>query len=696
MYFCIGPMSKNIVDAVLEYSRIYKTSFTFIPSRRQIDYQSGYVNHWTTKSFCEYVKAAGVPLISIQRDHGGPGQGDINDDGLESLREDSNYMDSIHIDPWKKYPIYEEALEQTIKLLEICYSLNPSLTYEIGTEEGIRPLSTEMIERFITDLQMRLDPAIFLKIKFVVIQCGTQLLEKENIGNFDEQKLRTMLALVKSYVLLAKEHNGDWVPQEIINQKRDLGLQYINIAPEFGEIETRVLLQYIRSNTEDFLKFYKLCLESNRWKKWVSSDFSPEENKEKLILISGHYVFSHPEFLEIKSKYIGVDSAIKDAITQKLHELCNIYTVRKACIFCENSAVENIFREDKRIAISNSLFQTKSDGYFIPYNVQHCKLCGGYQTAYLGDLELIYSNNHIDNFGTLKSRMHDFFGDFICKNKKIINSVEIGACHDYLSRFILSKSPKNNVHIIDPYFTGNTTGLTLQSTYLENTDLEKLPVNTLIMSSIFEHFYNPLQILKKFQNAANIQYIYLNHPDMEYAIKNDIYINLTTEHTFYLEKDFLVALFEQHNFTLTNQDSFEHHTLCLEFTRSHAPRKLTNISNKTSFKDVKNYYMRIDQKIKNMNTFMEENPQFDFYVWPASMHLTPLFTQGLHTQKLKGLLDNSPNKIGKYFYGYNLQCFSFTEVVNRKDPNICIFLGGSPNYRKELMLSNKSCRFYEI
>ena len=93
-------------------------------------------NGFTTKDFTEYVKSKNN-IIQIERDHGGPGQGKIDDDGFESLKDDCKYLDIIHIDPWKKYPIFDDALEWTLKLINFCYSLNNTITYEIGTEEVI-------------------------------------------------------------------------------------------------------------------------------------------------------------------------------------------------------------------------------------------------------------------------------------------------------------------------------------------------------------------------------------------------------------------------------------------------------------------------------------------------------------------------------------------------------------------------------
>jgi hypothetical protein len=77
MKYFIGPMSKNVVDAIIEFDG----DFGFIPSRRQVDYNGGYVNEWTTGEFATYVDGK----VVIERDHAGAGQGYIDDDGYESL-----------------------------------------------------------------------------------------------------------------------------------------------------------------------------------------------------------------------------------------------------------------------------------------------------------------------------------------------------------------------------------------------------------------------------------------------------------------------------------------------------------------------------------------------------------------------------------------------------------------------------------
>ena len=43
--FFIGPMSKNIVDSIIEFQIESKNKVGLIPSRRQVDYNGGYSNN---------------------------------------------------------------------------------------------------------------------------------------------------------------------------------------------------------------------------------------------------------------------------------------------------------------------------------------------------------------------------------------------------------------------------------------------------------------------------------------------------------------------------------------------------------------------------------------------------------------------------------------------------------------------------
>jgi|TARA_R110002153_G_scaffold171671_1_gene324541 hypothetical protein len=308
-YF-IGPMTKNVVDAILEFSSETDNVIGFIPSRRQVEWDGGYVNNWTTKEFAEYVNGR----LPIKRDHSGPGQGYTDDDGFDSLTEDCKYLDYIHIDPWKKYPKYEDGLDWTVKMINHCYELNPNIQYEIGTEQAIREFDVDGLNRLVSDVSKKLPSHIFKKITHLVIQSGTSLKGNINTGEYDSNRLVEMVEVASKWGLISKEHNGDYIPVKLIKEKMSKGLDSINIAPEFGLIET---ISYIESNI-DIDKFWKICYDSKRWVKWVDDSFDPIKQKEELIKICGHYVLSHTDFISIKP---NIDTIIKENIKKKLYEL---------------------------------------------------------------------------------------------------------------------------------------------------------------------------------------------------------------------------------------------------------------------------------------------------------------------------------------------------------------------------------------
>ncbi len=302
-------MSKNIVDSIIEFCDETNHKIGLIPSRRQVEWDGGYVNNWTTKDFKEYANT-----LTLKRDHSGPGQGYSEDDGYVSLKEDCKYFNLIHIDPWKKYPKYVDGLKWSIDMIKFCYKENPNIEFEVGTEEAIRRFEPKELNQLVIDLYNSLPSKMFKQIKYLVIQSGTSLKETTNTGEYDKGRLLSMVNVAKHWGLISKEHNGDYIPSDLIKEKMSLGLDSINIAPEFGLIETQTYLD----NNIDINKFWEICYKSKRWEKWVNSDFDPFAQKEDLIKICGHYVLSNPEFLKIKP---NIDDQIKTNIKAKLHEL---------------------------------------------------------------------------------------------------------------------------------------------------------------------------------------------------------------------------------------------------------------------------------------------------------------------------------------------------------------------------------------
>lgn len=321
MKLFLGPVSLNTIDATIEFCIENNVELGLIPSRRQIDYDGGYVGNFNSKTFSEYVRSK-TNKIKIFRDHGGEDQGKFdNEDTFMSFYNDTKYFDLIHLDPFLKYKDLDKAAIKTVEYLKYCEFANPYINYEIATEQALREISPEELEIFVDKVRSLLTENQFNKIKYLVIQCGTKLKDGKNTGEYDKDKLLKMLKVAKKFNLISKEHNGDYQSTEIIKEKFSLGLDCINIAPEFGIIESTVILKYLDEYAKKTL--FQMCFDSGKWKKWISAGFDPQENKEDLIKICCHYIFSNQHFKEFKKKYLppGIDTEIKETIKNRIKDI---------------------------------------------------------------------------------------------------------------------------------------------------------------------------------------------------------------------------------------------------------------------------------------------------------------------------------------------------------------------------------------
>lgn len=334
----IGPMSKNCIDVVIDLANNYEIPFMLIASRRQIEskeFGCGYVNNWSTEEFSQYVKEKNKKNnIILCRDHGGPYQNenevkqnlpfkDIMQNTKKSFRTDiENGFKIIHIDP--SHDLFseislDEMLNRIFEMYEFCYSVSKEtknkifIEISIGKEDG--GLSTisevkyslEKIEKFCQkkDLPLPL---------FFVIKTGNYVMETQNVGIFEDilnnkkidvkSKLNEIIEYCNQKKILIKVHNGDYLSNSALISHPQMGFHAINIAPEFGVVESRSILSWLSKNDlqkfED--EFLKIAYKSQKWQKWILPNSNITENEKAII--AGHYIFSTKEFANFKRKIL--------------------------------------------------------------------------------------------------------------------------------------------------------------------------------------------------------------------------------------------------------------------------------------------------------------------------------------------------------------------------------------------------------
>ncbi|RRD39867.1 sugar-phosphate kinase [Leptotrichia sp. OH3620_COT-345] len=342
----IGPMSKMLIKAGILLAKEKDFPLMFIASRNQVDSKElggGYVCNWDQKAFSDAIKNIADEtgfkgMYYLCRDHGGPWQRDkerkehlSEKDAMELGKQSyiadlENGFDLLHIDPTKDPYIVGKAIDvnvvlrRTVELIEYVEKERlvrglPEISYEVGTEETNGGLtSVESYEFFIQELMKELDKKNLPHPCFIVGQTGTLTRLTENIGHFNAEASRELSAVAEKYGVGLKEHNGDYQDEGILLGHPALGITAMNVAPEYGTVETRAYLKLVeleemlyrekviskKSNLKNCIR--REAVTSRRWEKWMTDDTVSKtteellQNEEIISIItdiSGHYTFNN-------------------------------------------------------------------------------------------------------------------------------------------------------------------------------------------------------------------------------------------------------------------------------------------------------------------------------------------------------------------------------------------------------------------
>lgn len=340
----IGPMSKKLIQACFELGKEKDFPLMFIASRNQVDadeFGAGYVNGWDQYRFAADLKEMAEKVgftgdYYLCRDHGGPWQRDkerndhLPEDKAMELAKISYAhdmkagFDLLHIDPTKdpyvmgKVIELEVVLKRTVELIEFCESYRKEhgikeIAYEVGTEETNGGLtSVETFESFIVELNRRLDAKELPRPLFIVGQTGTLTRLTENVGNFNAEQSLVLADIAEKHGMGLKEHNGDYLSDVTLLKHPALNITAMNVAPEYGTIETRAYLELHKVEQElaenklidHCSKLYsslaKSCVNSGKWKKWMTAEhkdksadeiFNDSELLQTIVELSGHYCY---------------------------------------------------------------------------------------------------------------------------------------------------------------------------------------------------------------------------------------------------------------------------------------------------------------------------------------------------------------------------------------------------------------------
>jgi len=177
-------------------------------------------------------------------------------------------------------------------------------------------------------------------------------------------------------------------------------------------------------------------------------------------------------------------------------------------------------------------------------------------------------------------------------------------------------------------------------------------------------------------------------PNMQTFINTNIcpFVGIFFEHTVFLNKENITHLLKVNNFDIIEIIDYENHSTLYHCKKISHPvnlqiKPLCIPNYYDSFFDTLNYYNAF---IKNANDIINLTTK-DVYIFSASYNTQFLLALGILPEKIKGILDNSKEKQGKYLYGYNLQIFDPFVITNKN----CIVLLKNGYYANEIFIQLK-------
>ena len=371
----------------------------------------------------------------------------------------------------------------------------------------------------------------------------------------------------------------------------------------------------------------------------------------------------------------------------------DIYTLREQCIFCNSNIDKTYFEEDKYLYISsnicNDITNTKIK---IPYNILLCMSCGCYQNKYLGNLDMVYNDNHNNVvISDIWIKHYDEFYNFIMNNNIIheTNSIlEIGAGNNYIVNSFLNNNYKNYT-ILEPVITNKLDNVKYVSGWLENNDIVNEKYELTILSHVFEHLYRPNELFK-----VNTKYIAISIPNIPKYIEQFILNFLNIEHTFHFEENHITTFFNNHKYQLVDKNYYSDHSIFMLFEMdelllpiSYNDKIIPSIHSKFD-----TYFNKIYTLIHNINNYVNSTKK-KFAIFPANMYIQYLISMGLDVKNISYFYDNNKNKLDKYLYGTDILCKNLDYFVSKNEYEI-ILLGFLYNDEIKTILEKNGIRYH--
>jgi len=361
----------------------------------------------------------------------------------------------------------------------------------------------------------------------------------------------------------------------------------------------------------------------------------------------------------------------------------NHFDVRTQCVVCGNNDFENVYEnENYPIQFTPPPLESsvKDDNTETLFFIG-CKNCGCVQIKFLIDPSLLYgaAYNITYNYPLMKNH-HYKFAEFVIKNLINENIIEIGGSNGVLSN-ILTQKIENKILKYTVLDLCDRKPENLKVDFIKaNCETYNFPSNnTIILSHVYEHLYNPFKFTKNLKKN-NVNQIIIANPDFIGLLERKDMSFINFEHTFFCPTAYLDYIMEKNGYYRNNIKNHEKWAIFYSYIKKNNTVSQININDNLHFlNEVKQYLLNRENMFKKIKIDNDNK----IFIFPAGHYgqLCYHFLDENVKKNVEGFIDGDPFKIGKRVYGTEKFTYKKSKITTYKNINIIIC---SERYRTEM------------
>ncbi len=329
--------------------------------------------------------------------------------------------------------------------------------------------------------------------------------------------------------------------------------------------------------------------------------------------------------------------------------------IRDTSILDSNSELEHLHTFKNVPASMACTSQDSNKDVMMNQSWDICKNTGVVQLRELFPLDVVYEFPHNDGIGKVWENHDIALSDFI-ETTNVKKVLEIGAGAGRLGKLFLSKSVNNHWTALEPNHTYEEVvmdNFVHLREWFDNNYIIRDNYDVVVHSHVFEHTYEPVNFLKTIHRQISDDTLHIfSIPNLYYYIENKFTNALNFEHTAFLTEEIIDTLLSQVGFDIVNKH-YHKELPCIFYACSKTQPSGMYYSNtiyeknKKVFLDFVNYYRaEVDELNRKIDSF-----DGDVYLFGAHIFSQFLIFNGLNTNRIKLILDNSEMKQGNRLYG---------------------------------------------